>query len=81
MKYSELDTLDNPYHRSLISHTYTNLSLVEKVALVPKQITLRLIEEISDISRTITELFSYFSTNLVGIDLKSLKKFSMSKEQ
>ena len=54
MKYSELDTLDNQYHRHLISHSYTNLTFAQKIALIPQDFTRRVIEEISDISRIVS---------------------------
>ena len=42
LKYNEEDTLDNPYHRNLISHSYRAKSLVEKIFMVPQELTLRL---------------------------------------
>lgn len=54
MKYSKIDTLDNPYHRNLISHSYINLTILQKIALIPQDFTRRILEEISDISRTVT---------------------------
>lgn len=44
MKYSEMDTLDNEYHRNLISHTYRGLNIAEKLLRVPTDIVLRLTE-------------------------------------
>jgi hypothetical protein len=41
MKYHELDTLDNEYHRSLL-HSYRELSLAEKLTQVPRSIIMRL---------------------------------------
>jgi hypothetical protein len=81
MKYNELDTLDNQYHRNLISHSYRGLTLAEKVAKVPQDLFLRLQEEITDIQHFIFESISYILQHLGDIDSTSIRKFMMSPEQ
>lgn len=81
MKYHELDTLDNQYHRNLIMHSYRSLSLLDKVAQVPKDIALRLQEEISDLQHFVFETINYLVDLLNNIDGSSIRKFEMAAEQ
>ena len=81
LKYNKLDTLDNPYHRNLISHAYRGKSLVEKLAMVPRDLALRLSEELTEIVGHLTSAVGYALQQIGSIDIKSLRKFQMSKEQ
>ncbi len=49
--------------------------------MVPQDIILRLSEELTDIVNHLTSIVSYISENLASIDIKSIRKFEMSKEQ
>jgi hypothetical protein len=42
MKYREVDTLDNEYHRQLLMHSYRELSLAEKLSKVPHNLIMRI---------------------------------------
>lgn len=81
LKYNEMDTLDNEYHRSLISHSYRGLSLVQKLSMIPRDIALRLGEELSDLQRTVSNLLGYAVEFTSGFDRNNIQKFQMSKEQ
>ena len=81
MKYFELDTLDNEYHRSLLSNTYRSLPLAERLAQVPKDIILRLSEEISDLKRHFLSLKDFIMQQITAFDYNSVRKFTMSAEQ
>lgn len=49
--------------------------------MVPQDIILRFSEELQDIINHATSIVSYISSNLASIDIKSIRKFEMSKEQ
>jgi hypothetical protein len=78
MKYNKIDTLDNPYHRHLISHSYRARSFVEKFFMVPRDIALRFSEELTDLVSHLIRGVEYLF-ELSSIDRDSLKKFDMSK--
>ena len=59
LKYNKLDTLDNPYHRNLISHAYRGKSFAEKLAMVPRDLALRLSEELTEVVGHLTSAVGY----------------------
>lgn len=75
MKYHELDTLDNEYHRHLLVHSYRGLTLFDKISQIPKDLFLRLQEEITDIKHFIFESLDYILLHLGNINQASIRKF------
>lgn len=83
MKYSFSDHLDNEYHRNLLSPTYMQMNIFEKLSRVPYDAALRIKEEIADLTEILLDsLQSLLDFSKLGkLDLKSLSKFTMSEEQ
>lgn len=80
MKFTANDGLDNEYHRNLISQNYKDLSFIEKLALLPRDILLRLAEEIDDVKNLFVGLISQV-IHLVKEFQGESYAFKMSREQ